>query len=76
MDFKLWRKFPVKNCAVISLSPGYEGKFRLAAVTQEKYDFHGKCIQKGRIKIFSTHANKFEQPIVSKEITKCVEVEI
>lgn len=58
-QFKEFRKFPVNNCEVLSVSPGYQGKFRLVAITPEKYDFSGKMLQKGRLKIFSTHANKF-----------------
>jgi len=40
-DFKEWRKFPVKYCEDLSVSPGFEGRFRLAAMTPEKYDFKG-----------------------------------
>jgi len=59
-SFKEFRKFPVKHCEDHSISPGYEGRFRIAAITPEKYDFKGKLLRKGRIKIFSTHANKYE----------------
>jgi len=34
-DFKEWRKFPVKYCEDLSVSPGFEGRFRLAAMTPE-----------------------------------------
>jgi len=33
--FQAFRKFPVKNCEDLSISPGYEGRFRLAALTPE-----------------------------------------
>ena len=33
--FQEWKKFPVKNCEELSISPGYQGTFRIAAVTPE-----------------------------------------
>jgi hypothetical protein len=33
--FQAFRKFPVKDCEDLSISPGYEGRFRLAALTPE-----------------------------------------
>ena len=34
-QFKEFRKFPVSNCEVLSVSPGFNGMFRLAAITPE-----------------------------------------
>ena len=43
-NFQEWRKFPVMNCEDLSLSPGFEGRFRICALTPEKYDFAGKLL--------------------------------
>ena len=33
--FKEWKRFPVKNCEELSISPGYQGTFRIAAIVPE-----------------------------------------